>query len=97
MNKTRTSTRNAIKKYDEKFDVLKIRLPKSTRAMIADTDLSVNAFANDAIERQLKALEMFDFEDDFQNAAPPKEIDGKPVYNFVDERKYIKPADGGMM
>lgn len=60
--------------------------------MIADTDLSVNAFANDAIERQLKALEMFDFEDDFQNAAPPKEIDGKPVYNFVDERKYIKPG-----
>lgn len=69
-----------------------IRMPIGTRAMIADTDLSFNAFANDAIERQLKALEMFDFEDDIKNMTPPKEIDGKPVYNFVDERKYIKPG-----
>ena len=92
LKKTRTSTRNAINKYDEKFDVLKVRLPKGTREMIADTDLSFNAFANDAINAQLKALEMFDFDDDPQNAAPPKEIDGKPVYNFVDERKYIKPG-----
>lgn len=90
--KTKSYTRNANDKYDEKFDVLKVRLPKSTRAMIADTDLSFNAFANDAIERQLKVLEMFEFEDDFQNTEPPKEIDGKPVYNFVDERKYIKPG-----
>lgn len=57
--------------------------------MIADTDLSVNAFANDAIERQLKALEMFDFEDDIKSMTPPKEVDGKPVYNFVHEKKYI--------
>lgn len=91
-NKTKSSTRKAIEKYDEKYDILKVRLPKGTREMIADTDLSFNAFANDAIERQLKALEMFDFDDDLQSAAPPKEIDGKPVYNFVDERKYIKPG-----
>lgn len=90
--KTKSSTRNAINKYDEKFDVLKVRLPKGTREMIADTDLSFNAFANDAINAQLKVLEMFDFDDDPQNVAPPKEIDGKPVYNFVDERKYIKPG-----
>lgn len=90
--KTKSYTRNANDKYDEKFDILKVRLPKSTRAMIADTDLSVNAFANDAINAQLRALEMFDFDDDPQNTAPPKEIDGKPVYNFVDERKYIKPG-----
>ena len=69
-----------------------IRMPIGTRAMIADTDLSVNAFANDAIERQLKALEMFDFEDDIKSMTPPKEVDGKPVYNFVDERKHIKPG-----
>lgn len=90
--KTKSSTRAAVSRYDEKFERAMIRMPIGTRAMIADTDLSVNAFANDAIERQLKALEMFDFEDDFQNTAPPKEIDGKPVYNFVDERKYIKPG-----
>lgn len=90
--KTKSYTRKANDKYDEKFDILKVRLPKSTREMIADTDLSFNAFANDAINAQLKALEMFDFDDDPQNAAPPKEIDGKPVYNFVDERKYIKPG-----
>ncbi len=91
-NKTKSYTRNAIDKYDEKFDVLKVRLPKGTRDMIADTDLSFNAFANDAINAQLKALEMFDFDDDMQNTVPPKEIDGKPVYNFVNERKYIKPG-----
>lgn len=90
--KTKNYTRNANDKYDEKFDILKVRLPKSTRAMIEDTDLSFNAFANDAIERQLKALEMFDFEDDIKSMTPPKEINGKPVYNFVDERKYIKPG-----
>lgn len=90
--KTKSYTRNANDKYDEKFDILKVRLPKSTREMIADTDLSFNAFANDAINAQLKALEMFDFDDDPQNAVPPKEIDGKPVYNFVNERKYIKPG-----
>ena len=54
--------------------------------MIADTDLSVNAFANDAIERQLKALEMFDFEDDIKSMTPPKEAE--PVYNFVHEKIY---------
>lgn len=91
-NKTKSYTRNAINKYDEKFDVLKVRLPKGTREMIADADLSFNAFANDAINAQLKALEIFDFEDDIKNMAPPKEIDGKPVYNFVDERKHIKPG-----
>lgn len=90
--KTKSSTRKAIDKYNEKFERMTVNLPLGTRAMIADTDLSFNAFANDAIERQLKALEMFDFEDDFQNTAPPKEIDGKPVYNFVDERKCIKPG-----
>lgn len=90
--KTKNYTRNANDKYDEKFDILKVRLPKSTREMIADTNLSFNAFANDAINAQLKALEMFDFDDDPQNAVPPKEIDGKPVYNFVNERKYIKPG-----
>lgn len=91
-NKTKTSTRKAIDKYNEKFERMTVNLPLGTRAMIADTNLSFNAFANDAIERQLKALEMFDFEDDFRDIAPPKEIDGKPVYNFVDERKYIKPG-----
>ena len=70
--KTKSSTRAAVSRYDEKFERSMIRMPIGTRAMIADTDLSVNAFANDAIERQLKALEMFDFEDDFQNTAPPK-------------------------
>lgn len=90
--KTKNYTRNANDKYDEKFDILKVRLPKSTREMIADTDLSFNAFANDAINAQLKALEMFDFEDGIKSMTPPKEIYGKPVYNFVDERKYIKPG-----
>lgn len=91
-NKTKSSTRKAIDKYNEKFERMTVNLPLGTRAMIADTDLSFNAFANDAIERQLKALEMFDFDDEYQSTAPPKEIDGKPVYNFVDERKYIKPG-----
>ena len=90
--KTKSSTRKAIDKYNEKFERMTVNLPLGTRAMIADTDLSFNAFANDAIERQLKALEMFDFEDDIKSMTPPKEIDGKPVYNFVDERKYIKPG-----
>ena len=45
--------------------------------MIADTDLSFNAFANDAIERQLKALEMFDFEDDFtEHSTAEKKLTG---------------------
>lgn len=92
MKKTKTSTRKAIDKYNEKFERMTVNLPLGTRAMIADTDLSFNAFANDAIERQLKALEMFDFEDDIKSMTPPKEINGKPVYNFVDERKYIKPG-----
>ena len=91
-NKTKNSTRAAVSRYDEKFERAMIRMPIGTRAMIADTDLSVNAFANDAIERQLKALEMFDFEDDIKSMTPPKEVDGKPVYNFVDERKHIKPG-----
>lgn len=90
--KTKSSTRKAIDKYNEKFERMTVNLPLGTRAMIADTDLSFNAFANDAIERQLKALEMFDFEDDIKSMTPPKEINGKPVYNFVDERKYINPG-----
>ena len=76
-NKTKNSTRAAVSRYDEKFERAMIRMPIGTRAMIADTDLSVNAFANDAIERQLKALEMFDFEDDIKSMTPPKEVDGK--------------------
>lgn len=75
-NKTKNSTRAAVSRYDEKFERAMIRMPIGTRAMIADTDLSVNAFANDAIERQLKALEMFDFEDDIKSMTPPKEVDG---------------------
>ena len=90
--KTKSSTRKAIDKYNEKFERMTVNLPLGTRAMIADTDFSFNAFANDAIERQLKALEMFDFEDDIKSMTPPKEINGKPVYNFVDERKYINPG-----
>lgn len=38
MAETPSYTRNAVKKYRSKFDIIQVRFPKGTRAKMADID-----------------------------------------------------------
>lgn len=59
--KTKTSTRAAIKKYNEKFERMTVRMPKGTRERIKSvTNESYNAYVNRLIFEDLEKVQNID-------------------------------------